>query len=70
MVDFESIDPIYIDEKEVSAITGKSVQGLRVDRCDGVGIPYIKDGRRVRYFKPDVYRHMEAQRVETAERSA
>ena len=51
--------PKYIDEKKVSAITGRALQTLRNDRFNGRGIPYIKLSRMVRYSLQDVVDYME-----------
>lgn len=55
----------YIDEKEVSRITGLALPTLRNDRHRGRGIPYIKRNRSVRYRLDDVISYMESHRVET-----
>lgn len=55
---------IYLAENQVFEITGKAVQTLRNDRCKGVGIPYYKVGRSVRYRLDHVLAFMEAHRVE------
>ena len=55
----------YIDEKKVSAITGRSLSTLRNDRHLRRGIPYIKIRGSVRYCFEDVISYMEARRIET-----
>lgn len=60
-----SQSPKYIDEKEVSRITGRGLQTLRNDRCKGQGLPYRKFGRQVRYRLDEVIDVMEARRIET-----
>ncbi|MHB8143989.1 MAG: helix-turn-helix domain-containing protein [Thermoleophilia bacterium] len=57
------MEPRYIDEKEVSRITGISVHTLRNQRAQVRGIPYCKIGRSVRYALTDVMEYMEAARV-------
>jgi hypothetical protein len=42
------------DESFVADFTGRSTASLRRDRASGVGIPYIKMGRLVRYDMRDV----------------
>ncbi|MFP3868957.1 MAG: helix-turn-helix transcriptional regulator [Desulfobacteraceae bacterium] len=58
----------YLDEREVSKITGISIQTLRNDRFKQRGIPYCKPvGRRlVRYRLSDIIRFMESNVVETS----
>ena len=55
----------YLNEKEVSQITGFAVQTLRNDRYRNQGIPYIKRGHSVRYSSSDVFNYMESGRIET-----
>lgn len=57
--------PRYVNEKEVSRITGRAVQTLRNERFRGQGIPYVKVGRAVRYRLSDVIDFMEARKVKT-----
>jgi len=60
-----SIETRYVDEREVSRITGRSLQTLRNDRFLRRGIPYCKIGRSVRYNSEEVLRFMEAHKVQT-----
>jgi hypothetical protein len=55
----------YISEKGVSKILGKALSTLRNERCRGVGIPYYKLGRSVKYRLDEVLQYAEARRVET-----
>ena len=55
----------YIDETEVSRITGRAIPSLRNDRSLGKGIPYVKNGRSVRYSIKEVFEYMEARKVKT-----
>ena len=56
----------YINEKEVSKITGRALSTLRNDRHAGRGLPYIKWGSRfVRYNKSDVFKFMENMKIKT-----
>ncbi|MBI4642281.1 MAG: helix-turn-helix domain-containing protein [Deltaproteobacteria bacterium] len=57
-------DVRYINEKEVSRITGIPLQTLRNFRCQGRGIGYSKFGRSVRYRLQDVLAFMESHRIE------
>jgi hypothetical protein len=55
----------FIDEKEVSRITGRAVQTLRNDRFHRRGLAYHKFGRQVRYKLEEVMQTLEAGRIET-----
>lgn len=55
----------YIDEREVSSITGRALPTLRKDRHYGVGIKYVKFSRSVRYELQDVLDFMEAHKIQT-----
>jgi hypothetical protein len=57
--------PRYVNEKEVSRITGRAIQTLRNDRHRGHGIPYVKIGRAVRYRLSDVIDFMENRKIKT-----
>ncbi len=50
---------IYVEEKEVSRITGISLSRLRQDRMKRQGIPVIKVGRSVRYSLSAVHGYMQ-----------
>ncbi len=60
----------YVTEVEVSEITSVAVQTLRNDRHNGRGIPYVKKGRSVRYFLPDVYGFMDSRKIQPSESGA
>jgi len=53
----------WVDEKEVSRITGIAVQTLRNWRFQRTGPAYSKVGRAVRYRLDDVLNFMEERRV-------
>ena len=55
----------YINEKDVSRITGRSLSGLRNDRSLGRGLPYRKWGARVYYRLDEVIQFMEQRKVAT-----
>jgi len=57
--------PKYINENQVSEITGRALSTLRNERSKGFGIPYIKLGRSVRYDLQDVIEFMEAHKIRT-----
>ena len=44
-----------VDQNEVSRITGVPTRSLEAMRCRGDGPPFIKIGKRVRYFRRDVF---------------
>jgi len=54
----------YVKELKVSVVTEIALQTLRNDRHKGVGIPYYKIGRSVRYKLADVKNFMERHRIE------
>lgn len=56
----------YIDEKKLSAMTGRAIQTLKNDRFKGRGFPYIKIGKSVRYDEEVVIAIMEKSQVETS----
>ena len=55
----------YIDEKEVSKITGRALPTLRNDRALNRNLPYVKFGRSVRYNLQDVIEFMESRKIHT-----
>jgi phage terminase Nu1 subunit (DNA packaging protein) len=55
--------PRWVDEREVSKITGIAIQTLRNWRFQGTGPAYSKVGRAVRYRLDDVIRFMEERRI-------
>jgi len=55
----------YVKEKTTSEITKIGVQTLRNHRHMGIGIPYIKIGRSVRYSLHDVIEFMESHKIQT-----
>lgn len=55
----------YINEREVSEITGLALPTLRNYRHRRKGIPYVKVGRAVRYSRDDVVRFMESKKIKT-----
>ena len=56
----------YVNEKEVSEITGLALPTLRNYRHLGKGPKYSKIGRCVRYSLDDVIAFMESCKVDTA----
>ena len=55
----------WIDEREVSRITGRALSTLRSDRHRAVGIPYTKFNRQVLYKLQDVIDYMESRKIKT-----
>lgn len=55
----------YLNEVQVSEMTGRALSTLRNERARNEGIPYIKIGRSVRYDLGDVIRFMEAHKIMT-----
>ncbi|MBW2608443.1 MAG: helix-turn-helix domain-containing protein [Deltaproteobacteria bacterium] len=54
----------YILEDEAARITGFAVQTLRNNRYKGLGFPYYKIGRSVRYKVKDILDYMEKFKVQ------
>lgn len=57
-------EPIFLSAKDVSKRTGLSVQTLANDRHMMRGFPYIKRGRRVLYYWPDIYAQLQTNKIE------
>ena len=59
----------YLNEKQVSEITGRSVSSLRHDRTKGAGLPYIRipGQRRIYYDEQDVHAIMEQHKIRPRE---
>ena len=55
----------YLNEQQVSDITGRALSTLRNERSKGIGIPYSKIGRSVRYNIKDVIEFMESRKIMT-----
>ena len=54
----------YLTEKEVAALTGRSVFTLRNERCLRRGLPYCKiSARSIRYRLADIIATMESRRI-------
>lgn len=54
-----------VDEKAVSALTGRALKSLQNDRWLNRGIPYFKLGKACRYRMGDVLDYLAAHRIET-----
>jgi hypothetical protein len=53
----------YLNEKETSEFTRKALSTLRNDRHLRRGIPYVKDGKAIRYNVNDVVSYMESRKI-------
>jgi hypothetical protein len=53
------LDPLLTDT-EVSRITGRARSTLQKDRVAGIGIPFVRIGRQVRYRAEDVATYLAA----------
>ena len=65
MKNYINTDNQYINEVNVSDMTGMSVATLRNHRWLGKGIPYIKIGRTVRYQESEVLAYLDKLKVQT-----
>ena len=65
--DYQQYPHRYLTEKEVAKITGFALSSLRNQRSIGVGIPYCKVGRSVRYSYEDVIDHLESRKIHTTD---
>ena len=55
----------YLNEVQVSDMTGRALSTLRNERSRNEGIPYIKIGRSVRYDLADVICFMDSHKIMT-----
>lgn len=55
----------YLNEVQVSEMTGRALSTLRNERARGTGMPYIKVGRSVRYDYADIIEFMNARKIMT-----
>ena len=55
----------YLNERQVSKITGRALSTLRNERSKKTGISYTKIGRSVRYNIKDVIEFMESRKIMT-----
>ena len=55
--------PTYLNEKQVSAITGLALPTLRNQRFQRRGVQYCKVGRSIRYNLQDVTTYMEEHKI-------
>ncbi len=52
----------YLTERETAELTRKALSTLRNDRHMRRGLPYIKDGKAIRYNLNDVVSYMESKK--------
>ena len=53
----------YLNEKDVSNLTGLALSTLRNHRCKGKGLPYYKVGKAVRYSFQDIISYFERHKI-------
>lgn len=46
---FEKYSALFLTPEQTSEAIGRAVITLSIDRMNGTGIPYIKNGRSIRY---------------------
>lgn len=56
----------FLNEREVSLLTGIALSTLRNNRHVGKGIPYSKISKSVRYALKDILDYMQAHRIDTS----
>jgi hypothetical protein len=49
--------PYFLTEDQLAHLRGKSVRTLQRERRLGCSIPFIRDGKKVLYARPDVLAH-------------
>ena len=59
--------PVAVPEQTASIITGIAVQTLRNHRSRHTGIPYVRNGRSIRYLVVDLLNHLLANRIDPEE---
>lgn len=57
----------YMNEREVSNLTGLALSTLRNHRCKSKGLPYIKVGKAVRYSFQDIIEYFEGHKIKPDE---
>jgi len=53
----------WLNEKEVAILIGVSVYTLRQHRHKGIGLPYVKYGKSVRYSSADITAYLESRKI-------
>jgi hypothetical protein len=63
--DLSEMPPIVTPE-QLAPILGQTVGALANDRYRGIGPPFVKHGRRIRYLRSDVARYLVSHRKVSA----
>jgi excisionase family DNA binding protein len=58
----DQLHPILITQSDLASLLGISKRKLERDRHIGIGIPFVKVGRRVLYRREDVLKFLEKNR--------
>lgn len=58
-----TVEPVFLTPKELAPRIGGSVQTLANERHAGTGFPYIKRGKSVLYFWPEVFDILHGSRI-------
>lgn len=53
----------WLSEKVVATVLGLSVYTLRSHRHKGIGLPYVKYGKSVRYSSADIAAYLESRKI-------
>lgn len=59
----------YFNEKETSNLTSLALSTLRNHRHKGIGLPYIKIGKAVRYSFQDIVDYFESHKIKNDNRT-
>ena len=55
---FKQYGQVALNTEQTASVLDKSVISLKQDRANGVGIPYTKVGRLIRYSVTDIASHI------------
>jgi hypothetical protein len=53
----------WLNEKDVAILIGVSVYTLRQHRHKGIGLPYVKYGKSVRYSIADIFEYLKSRTI-------
>ena len=53
----------WLNEKDVAILIGVSVYTLRQHRHKGIGLPYVKYGKSVRYSIADIVEYLKSKTI-------
>jgi len=56
-----------IPPKETAKLLSCGESTLAKNRCKGIGIPYLKMGRSVRYHISDILKHLKQNKIKTTD---